>query len=42
MSQVSLDDVAQTPAKSVEFEGTDELFEDDLTPDAQGDRRANP
>ena len=42
MSQVSLDDVAQTPAKSVKFEGTDELFEDDLTPDAQGDGRATP
>lgn len=42
MSQVSLDDVAQTPAKSVKFEGTDELFEDDLTPDTQGDGRATP
>ena len=32
MSQVSLDDVAQTPAKSIKFKGTNELFEDDPTP----------
>lgn len=34
IAQVSLDDVAQTPAKSVESDGTDELFEVDVTPDA--------
>ena len=37
VSQVPLDDVAQTPARSVESEGTDELFEGGPTPDIHGD-----
>nr|POF03666.1 hypothetical protein CFP56_34423 [Quercus suber] len=36
-SWVSLDDMAQTLARSVESEGTNKLFEADPTPDAQGD-----
>lgn len=36
-SKVSLDDVAQTPTRSVESDGTDELFEVNPTLDAQGD-----
>ena len=42
VSQVSLDDVVQTSARSDDFEGTDELFKDDLTPDAHGDGGAAP
>ena len=38
LSQISIDVVAQTPARSIELEGIDELFEADPTPDAQGDR----
>ena len=37
LSQISIDTVAQTPAKSIELEGTDELFKADPTLDAQGD-----
>lgn len=34
VSRVSLNNVAQTPARSIEFEGTDKLFSADPTPDA--------
>lgn len=37
VSGVSLDEMTQTLAKSVEFEGTKELFEADPTPDTHGD-----
>lgn len=37
MSRVSLDDIAQTPARFVESGGTDELFSVDPTLDTQGD-----
>lgn len=40
MSRVSLDDVAQTPARTIKLEGTDELFEADPMPNAHGDREA--
>lgn len=40
LSQISIDARAQTPARSIDPEGTNELFEDDLTPDAQGDGEA--
>ena len=40
ISQISIDTVAQTPAKSVKPEGIDELFEANPTPDAQGDKEA--
>lgn len=42
MSRVFLDNVAQTPARSAEFEGTGELISADPTPDVQGDRGAVP
>ena len=38
MSQVSLDNVAQTLARTVDQEVTDELFEKDPTPIVQDDR----
>nr|POE79265.1 hypothetical protein CFP56_15207 [Quercus suber] len=34
---ISLDNVTQTPTRSVESEGIYKLFEDNPTPDAQGD-----
>ena len=40
VSQISIDVVAQTPTKSVEPEGTNELFEADPIPDARGDEEA--
>lgn len=40
MPQVSLNDVAQTLARSVDPKGTDKLFKDDPTPYVQGDREA--
>lgn len=40
MSQVSLDVVVQTTARSINLEDTDELFEDDPTPDVEGDGEA--
>lgn len=42
MSQVSLDNVAQTPARTIELVGTDELFKADPTPNAHGDGEATP
>ena len=42
VSQVSLDDVAQTPARSVESGGIGELFEGDPTPDVHSDGGAAP
>ena len=42
MSQVSLDDVAQTPARSIESGGIDELFKGDPTPDVHSDGGAAP
>ena len=42
VSWVSLDDMAQTPTKSIESGDTNELFEGDPTPDVHGDRRAAP
>ena len=42
VSQVSLDDVAQTPARSVESGGIDELFEGDPTPDVHSDEGPLP
>ena len=42
MSQVSLDDVAQTLARSVESGGIDELFEGDPTPDVHSDEGPLP
>lgn len=42
VSQVSLGNVAQTPARTVELLGTDELFKVDPTPNAHGDEEATP
>ena len=40
LSQISINDVAQTLVRSVDPKGTDKLFTNDPTPDAQGDREA--
>lgn len=40
VSQISIDVVAQTPTKSIELEGTNELFKVDPIPNARGDREA--
>ena len=40
LSQISIEAMAQTPARLVDLEGTDELFGDDPISDAQGDRGA--
>ena len=40
VSQVSLDNVAQTPARTVDHEGTDEILEADPIPNVQGDGEA--
>ena len=37
---MSLDNVAQTPARTVNHEGIDEILEADLMPNVQGDREA--
>lgn len=42
LSQISIDSAAQTPVRTVESEGTDELFEDDFPPNAQDDGEATP
>ena len=38
LSQISIDNVAQTLVRSVDPKGTDKLFMNDPIPDAQGDR----
>ena len=40
MSQISIDAVGQTLARSVKPEGIDEMLKADPTPDTQGDRGA--
>ena len=40
LSQISIDNVAQTLVRSVDPKGTDKLFMNDPIPDAQGDREA--
>ena len=42
MSQVSLDNVVQTSARTVDQEETNEIFEVDPMPSVQGDREAAP
>lgn len=42
MSQVSLDNVAQTLVGTVDHEGTDEIFEVDPMPIVQGEGEAAP
>ena len=42
MSQVSLDNVAQTLAGTVDHEGTDEIFQADPIPNVQGEGEAAP
>lgn len=42
MSQVSLDNVAQTSAPTVNHEDTDEIFEVESMPYVQGDSEADP
>ena len=40
LSQIFIDALAQTPTQSVNLEGTNELFANNPTPDAQGDGEA--
>ena len=40
LSQISINDVAQTLVRSVDPKGTDKLFMNDHIPDAQGDGEA--
>ena len=40
LSQISINDVAQTLVRSVDPKGTDKLFMNDPIPDAQGDGEA--
>ena len=40
LSHITIDVESQTPARPVEFEGTDKLFVDDINPNPQGDREA--
>lgn len=40
LSHITIDAEGQTPARPVEFEGTNELFADDINPDPQGDGAA--
>ena len=42
VSQVSLDNVAQTLTRTVDQEDMNEIFEEDLTPNVQDDREAAP
>ena len=39
---MSLDNVAQTSARTVDHEGTDEIFEADPMPNVQGEGEAAP